>query len=45
MEELIFKYVLQAGAIGALVYVVYSDRLDKKQMLELLSDKLKKEKE
>jgi hypothetical protein len=37
MEELIMKYILQAGALGVLVYVVYSDRLDRKGMLELYS--------
>lgn len=35
MEELILKYVIQAGAIGLCVYMVYSDRLDRKETLKL----------
>ncbi len=37
LEDTIFNYALKAGALGALVYVVYSDRLDRKSMLELYS--------
>lgn len=42
MEELILKYVIQAGAIGLCVYIVYSDRLDKKELYVPLKESIDK---
>lgn len=42
MEELILKYVTQAGAIGLCVYLIYSDRLDRKELYVPLKQSIDK---
>lgn len=32
MEEIILKYVIQAGAIGLCVYLIYSERKNTKEL-------------
>lgn len=40
MEELILKYVIQAGAIGLCVYLIYSERLNTKELYVPLKESI-----
>lgn len=42
MEEIILKYVLQAGAIGLWVYLIYSERQNTKELYVPLKESIDK---
>jgi hypothetical protein len=42
MEELILKYAVQAGAVGVCIYLIYSDRLDRKELYVPLKESIDK---